>query len=179
MQYRTAVPALALTCVLGAARDGQRSSSPTAPSLSARSAATQRQTPAEVTFTKWLTTYPDVAGFSGGNGVGRFAAELLRIGGFDNGVMVQLRARYRVIDPSRPHSFTGGPWPQRVAAHREWPTVDHAAVAYQPRDLTFAPHPYRIVVGQNGYYCVVDAATYVNVADGDLYWCEWQPPRWG
>jgi hypothetical protein len=67
-------------------------------------------------------------------------------------------------------------WPQRVIAHREWPTVDHAPSTYQSHDrLSSAPHPYRIVIGENGYYCVVDAATYVNVSDGDLFDCQWQP----
>ena len=59
----------------------------------------------EVTFTKWVTTFPDMAGFTGGDVVGTYAGEILSRTPFDNGVIVQLEARYEVIDPSGLHSF--------------------------------------------------------------------------
>ena len=87
-------------CVLGAACQGQRS--PMSPSTSTISSATQTQSarataPVEVTFTKWITTFPDMAGVTG---------EVLSRNAFDNGVVVQLEARYEVLDPSGTHSFT-------------------------------------------------------------------------
>ena len=47
-----------------------------------------------------------MAGFTGGDVVGTYAGEVLRRTPFDNGVIVQLEARYEVIDPSGLHSFT-------------------------------------------------------------------------
>ena len=101
-------------CVLAAACEAQRSSSltsPTAPSPSATITATQAQPLeaggplVEVTFTKWITTFPGMAGFTGGDVVGTYAGEILSRVPFDNGVIVQLEARYEVIDPSGLHSF--------------------------------------------------------------------------
>jgi hypothetical protein len=96
-------------CVLGAACQGQRS--PISPSTSTISSATQTQSarataPVEVTFTKWITTFPGMAGVTGGDVVGTFAGEVLSRNAFDNGVVVQLEARYEVLDPSGTHSFT-------------------------------------------------------------------------
>lgn len=107
-------------CLFAAACGSQSSSSPTAPSAfttptppsasmaspaagvwSAQSGAAN----VEVTFTKWVTTFPDMAGFTGGEVVGTYAGEILSRTPFDNGVIVQLEARYEVIDPSGLHSF--------------------------------------------------------------------------
>ena len=56
----------------------------------------------EVTFTKWFTAYPAVAGFTS-YGPGTIAGEVLsRI---DDGVTTHLIARYEVTDPGGTHSF--------------------------------------------------------------------------
>jgi hypothetical protein len=60
----------------------------------------------EVTFTKWVTTFPDMAGFTGGDVAGTYAGEVLSRIPFDNDVIIQLEARYEVIDPNGLHSFT-------------------------------------------------------------------------
>jgi hypothetical protein len=60
----------------------------------------------EITFTKWITAYPAMAGVTGGAVVGTYAGEVLSRTPFDNDVIVQLQARYEVIDPSGLHSFT-------------------------------------------------------------------------
>ena len=56
----------------------------------------------EVTFTKWIATYPALAGFTS-YGPGTIAGEVLsRI---DDGVYTHLSARYEITDPSGSHSF--------------------------------------------------------------------------
>jgi len=94
-------------CVFSAACGSQLSSSPTAPSNSATVTANQTAggPPVEVTFTKWITTYPGMAGFTGGDVVGSYAGEILSRTPFDNGVVVQLEARYEVTDPGGLRSF--------------------------------------------------------------------------
>jgi hypothetical protein len=62
--------------------------------------------PVEVRFTKWVTAFPDMAGFTEGGVDGTFEGEVLLRTPFDNGVIVQLNARYHVIDPTGLHSFT-------------------------------------------------------------------------
>jgi hypothetical protein len=59
----------------------------------------------EVTFTKWFTSFPAMTGFTGGDVAGTFAGEVLSLSRFDNGVIVQLQARYEVTDPSGSQSF--------------------------------------------------------------------------
>jgi hypothetical protein len=59
----------------------------------------------EVTFTKWFTTFPSMTGFTGGDVAGTFAGQVLSLNPFDNGVIVQLQARYEVTDPSGSRSF--------------------------------------------------------------------------
>lgn len=71
-------------------------------------------------------------------------------------------------------------WPQPVRERLEWPSVDHAPAKYQPRDLTTVRSgPYRVFVGENGYYCAVSDAAFVQHVEGDLFDCRWQPPRQG
>lgn len=94
--------------VVAAACDGQRAVAPTAPSASAITTATQMQNgsgaaPIEVTFTKWITTYPAMAGVTGGDAAGTFGGEVLSRTPFDNGVIVDLLARYEVVAGA--HSF--------------------------------------------------------------------------
>jgi hypothetical protein len=94
--------------VVAAACDGQRAGAPTAPSTSALTTVTQTQNsssaaPVEVTFTKWITTYPAMAGVAGGDVVGTFVGEVLSRTPFDNGVIVDLLARYEVVAGA--HSF--------------------------------------------------------------------------
>jgi hypothetical protein len=83
-------------------------SHPTAPSTSAIAASqTQRNArPVEVTFTKWVTTFPFMAGSTEGDVDGAFEGEVLQRTALENGVIVQLNARYQVIDPTGLHSFT-------------------------------------------------------------------------
>jgi len=62
--------------------------------------------PLEITFTKWVPSFPTLAGYTGGDVVGTFAGEVLSRNPFDNDVITQLEARYEVIDPDGIHSFT-------------------------------------------------------------------------
>lgn len=61
--------------------------------------------PVEVTFTKWVTTFPALAGITGGDAVGTFAGTVLSRDPFDNGTIVQLEAEYRVTAANPAHSF--------------------------------------------------------------------------
>ena len=87
--------------------------SPTSPSgvagVSASDAGVGAQTqasggpPVEVTFTKWITAFPAMAGVTGGDVPGTFAGTVLSRDPFDNGTIVKLEAEYRVTaaDPRR------------------------------------------------------------------------------
>jgi hypothetical protein len=60
----------------------------------------------EVTFTKWIDpSFPQFKGVAGGDVPGDFAATVLRRTPFDNGIIVDLRARYEVIADNPAHSF--------------------------------------------------------------------------
>jgi hypothetical protein len=59
----------------------------------------------EFTFIKWFTTAPTMTGNTS-LGAGTFAGTITKRIVFDNGVIVQLGAIYRVTDPSGDHSFT-------------------------------------------------------------------------
>jgi hypothetical protein len=63
----------------------------------------------EVTYTKWFPsldlTSLLMTGFTGGDVVGTFAGEVLVRNALPTGI-VQLTARYQVIDPRQRHSFT-------------------------------------------------------------------------
>jgi hypothetical protein len=62
--------------------------------------------PVEIAFEKWFTTYPTMTGNTS-YGAGTYAGTILKRTVFDNGVIVQLEARYIVTDPSGAgHSFT-------------------------------------------------------------------------
>ena len=108
-------------CVFAAACGTQPSSSPTvspvfasptAPATSPASVTPRISSTladsrnVEVTFTKWITTYPHMAGFTGGDVPGTYVGEILSRAPFDNGVIVQLDARYGIVDPSGLRSFT-------------------------------------------------------------------------
>jgi DNA-binding SARP family transcriptional activator len=56
----------------------------------------------EVAFTKWITTYPALAGFTS-YGPGTIAGQVLNR--IDDGAFTHLSARYEVTDPSGSHSF--------------------------------------------------------------------------
>ena len=94
-------------CIFTAACSGQPIS-PTSPSGVAGVGA---QTPAsggapvEVTFTKWITAYPAMAGVTSGDVPGTFAGAVLSRDPFDNGTIVQLEALYGVIADNPEHSF--------------------------------------------------------------------------
>jgi hypothetical protein len=95
-------------CVFTAACSGQ-TSSPTSPSSVTGAAAAQTQATAgtnvEVTFTKWVTGFPAMAGVTGGDVPGTFAGTVLSRDPFENGTIVQLEARYEVTGADPAHSF--------------------------------------------------------------------------
>ena len=98
-------------CVLGVACNQGQSSTPTSPSLFAAITANQPQSleaggpPVEISFTKWITTSPHMTGFTNEGAIGTYAGESLSRTPFDNLVIVELKARYEVIDPNGLHSF--------------------------------------------------------------------------
>ena len=60
----------------------------------------------EVTFTKWVDpAFPLFKGVAGGDVPGDFAATVLERTAFDNGNIVDLRARYKVIADEEARSF--------------------------------------------------------------------------
>src|SRR5262245_881930 len=61
--------------------------------------------PVEVTFTKWSTGFPGLAGVTGGDVPGTFAGTVLSRDPFDNGTIVQLEAQYGVTADDPAHSF--------------------------------------------------------------------------
>ena len=94
-------------CIFTAACSGQPVS-PTSPSgVAGVGAQTQASggRPVEVTFTKWVTAFPAMAGVTGGDVPGTFAGTVLSRDPFDNGTIVQLEARYGVIAADGAHSF--------------------------------------------------------------------------
>ena len=82
---------------------------PTSPSGVAGVAGAQTQANAganvEVTFTKWVPAFPAFGGVTGGDVPGTFAGAVLSRDPFDNGIIVQLEARYEVIGQDAAHSF--------------------------------------------------------------------------
>jgi hypothetical protein len=95
-------------CIFAAACSSQTPPT-TAPSGVAGAAAAQTQAggrgPVEVTFTKWITAFPAMAGVTGGDVPGTFEGAVLSREPFDNGTIVQLEARYGVIGANPVHSF--------------------------------------------------------------------------
>ena len=95
-------------CIFTAACSGQ-TSSPTSPSGVAGGATAQTQasggTNVEVTFTKWITGFPAMAGVTGGDVPGTFVGTVLSRDPFENGTIVQLEARYEVTGADPAHSF--------------------------------------------------------------------------
>ena len=93
-------------CIFTAACSGQPLS-PTSPSGVAGVGAQQASggAPVEVTFTKWITAFPAMAGVTGGDVPGTFAGAVLSRDPFENGTIVQLEARYGVTAADTEHSF--------------------------------------------------------------------------
>jgi hypothetical protein len=95
-------------CIVTAACSSQ-TPSPTSPSGVAGAPAAQAQANAganvEVTYTKWITSFPAMAGVTGGDVPGTFAGTILSRDPFDNGTIVQLEARYEVTGADPSHSF--------------------------------------------------------------------------
>lgn len=95
-------------CLFTVACSGQ-TSSPTSPSGIAGVPGAQTQARGganvEVTFTKWVTSFPALAGITGGDAAGTFAGAVLSRDPFDNGTIVQLEARYGVTADDPAHSF--------------------------------------------------------------------------
>ena len=93
-------------CLFTAACSGQPFS-PTSPS-GAPGLGAQTQAgagPVEVTFTKWITDYPALAGIAGGDAPGTFAGTVLGLNPFDNSTIVQIEALYGVTADNPAHSF--------------------------------------------------------------------------
>ena len=94
-------------CIFTAACSSQPFS-PTSPSGVAGAGAQTHASgghPVEVTFTKWITAFPAMAGVTGGDVPGTFAGAVLSREPFDNGTIVQLEARYGVTGADPAHSF--------------------------------------------------------------------------
>ena len=92
-------------CLFAAACSSQPFS-PSAPVGSANAQANANGgAPVEVTFTKWITAFPAMAGVTGGDVPGTFAGTVLSRDPFDNGTIVQLEARYEVTGTNPAHSF--------------------------------------------------------------------------
>jgi len=106
---RIAFPLLALLVAAGCS--GRDATDPMSPDVhpAVRLSADQSSTEApviEITYTKWITTYPAMAGFTS-YGAGTFAGTILKRTAFDNGVIIKLQALYVITDPSgEGHSFT-------------------------------------------------------------------------
>ena len=99
-----------LGCCVFAAACSSQPFSPAGPSGVAGAAGTQTQANSsaanvEVTFTKWVPAFPTLAGVTGGDVPGTFAGTVLSRDPFENGNIVQLEARYEVIDPAGVNSF--------------------------------------------------------------------------
>jgi hypothetical protein len=65
--------------------------------------------PVVITFTKWITTFPDMAGVVGGDVVGNFAGEVLTLQNTTNPAVTsitRLVAIYGIHDSAGSHSFT-------------------------------------------------------------------------
>jgi hypothetical protein len=56
----------------------------------------------ELTFTKWITTYPALTGYTS-YGAGTLAGQVLNR--IDDGVSTHISARYEITDPGGTHSF--------------------------------------------------------------------------
>jgi hypothetical protein len=94
-------------CLFTVACSGQPFS-PTSPSAVAAvgvQAQANGGAPIDVTFTKWITAFPAMAGVTGGDVPGTFAGTLLGLDPFDNGKILQLDARYQVTAADPAHSF--------------------------------------------------------------------------
>ena len=94
-------------CIFTAACSGQSFSPTSASGVAGGGAQTQASggAPVEVTFTKWVTAFPAMAGVTGGDVPGHFTGTVLSRDPFDNGTIVQLEARYEVTADDPAHSF--------------------------------------------------------------------------
>jgi hypothetical protein len=82
----------------------QGSRSPFSPVPAAERAGDRHRGPIEVTFTKWITTYPLMAGFTGGDVPGDFVGEVLQRQVSQDGRVIRLEAVYEIQSGKR--SFT-------------------------------------------------------------------------
>ena len=93
-------------CIFTAACSSQ-TPSPSSPSgvvAAAQTQASARQ-PVEVTFTKWITTFPELAGVTHRGVVGTFEGEVIGRDQFENGTIIQLEAEYKVNADDGARSF--------------------------------------------------------------------------
>ena len=101
---------LGLCIFTAACSDAGGPTAATAPSAVNEATDTQVQATSsaniEVTFTKWVSpSFPNFIGTAGGDVPGDFAATVLEITPFENGNIVELRARYEVIADDVQRSF--------------------------------------------------------------------------
>lgn len=66
---------------------------------------------------------------------------------------------------------------ERVADRNEWSDVKIAPLQYRHVSDEPTHGPYRILISDQGHYCVVDATTYTMVQDGRLWECDWRVQR--
>jgi hypothetical protein len=91
--------------IFSAACSGQPFSPTSLSGVAAVGAQASRGGPIEVTFTKWVTAFPAMAGVTGGDVPGTFTGTVLSRDPFDNGTIIQLEARYQVNGADPAHSF--------------------------------------------------------------------------
>jgi hypothetical protein len=94
-------------CIFTAACSSQTPAATSPSRVAGITAATQARGggPVEVTFTKWVTAFPAMAGVTGGDVPGTFTGAVLSRDPFDNGTIVQLEARYEVTAADPAHAF--------------------------------------------------------------------------
>jgi hypothetical protein len=83
----------------------QGSSVPGVQVPSTETAKNTNRAPVEITFTKWITTYPELAGFVGGDVTGDFAGEVLNFVTTTNASISSVEAVYEVHAQAGHRSF--------------------------------------------------------------------------
>ena len=59
----------------------------------------------EITFTKWITSFPSMEGFTGGEVPGAFEGTLFQVTPLADGRVIKLDAEYEIIADDPAHSF--------------------------------------------------------------------------
>lgn len=66
---------------------------------------------------------------------------------------------------------------ERVTDRNEWVDVHDAPLRYRHISEESPGGAYRILISDRGDYCVVDAATYTVVREGEQWACDWRVQR--